>query len=144
MAAVLVSVPDRQDPNKKDAPASVHDQLLGEWRMEKAVVLGQNVMDKKDAVLIFEKDVIQVRENGQIKERDGAGYRIDTTKTPIAFDLTPKNGPPDMKVIQGILKIERDELVICFSAGPNAARPTDFQSGQDGATMVMYLRRVKK
>jgi uncharacterized protein (TIGR03067 family) len=142
LSVLTVAVPDRQDPNKKEVQ-SPQEQLLGEWQFVKAVVAGQDdLLGMKDMALIFEKDVIRVRENGQMKQGEDAGYRIDASQSPIAFDLMPKKGP-DMKIL-GILKIEADQLVICFSGGPNAVRPTEFASAQQSPTIVMYLKRAKK
>jgi uncharacterized protein (TIGR03067 family) len=141
IALVLVAVPDREDPNKKDVKP-VQEQLLGEWKCVKAVHDGRDEFDKKNVVVIFDKDVIRVREDGKIQQRDEAGYRIDSTKKPITIDLTPRNDP-DLK-IQGILKVEGDELVICFGDGPNAARPAEFVSAPNSRAALLYLKRVKK
>jgi uncharacterized protein (TIGR03067 family) len=107
------------------------------------VLAGQgNSTGEKDVVLTFAKDVIHVRENGQNKPGEDAGYRIDATKQPIAFDLTPK--VPQAMKIAGIIKLEGDDLTICLPAptGPEVGRPITFASTPE--VMLMHLKRVKK
>src|SRR5262249_13183302 len=96
IAVTLVAVPDRQDPNpsKTNDVKSIQEQLLSEWQFVKMVVLGrEEALGGKDMALIFEKDVIRVRENGRMKQGEDAGYRVDPSQKPVAFDLMPKNGP---------------------------------------------------
>jgi uncharacterized protein (TIGR03067 family) len=142
IGVLAIAVPDREAP-KVETVKPFQEQLLGEWRFVKVVLAGQDdPKGNKDLVLTFTKDVIHVRENGQAKPSEDAGYRIDATRQPIAFDITPKV-PQGMK-IAGIIKLEGDDLTICLSAptGPEAGRPTNFASTPE--VILMHLKRVKK
>jgi uncharacterized protein (TIGR03067 family) len=138
IALVIVAVPDRQDPNTK----SPQEELLGEWQFVKGLLLGrEDLLGGKDLAYLFGNDVIRVRDNGQIMPADDRGYLIDTTQKPIAFDIIPKNG---QKVL-GILKLEGDQLVICYNAGPpSPTRPTEFIAPPQSMTALMYFKRAKK
>ncbi len=141
LTAIVVAVPDRPDSTKKPGKP-IQEQIIGEWQVTKAVRGGRDEMDKKEAVLIFGKDTIQIREDGKIQPRDNANYRIDATQNPIHLDITVDMGPKER--LLGILKLEGDELIICFSHDRGENRPLNFESTPDSQTMVIHMRRIKK
>jgi uncharacterized protein (TIGR03067 family) len=142
LLAAIIALPDRPNPTPKEAPKGVHEQLLGDWDFVKLNFgNGADTPAKNETrMLRFGAKEIHVFVNGVMKAEDGADYTIDVTKSPIAFDLTPRNGLS--KKVQGILKLEGDTLTLCFAIDDN--RPVDFASDAKAQQAVMQLKRVKR
>lgn len=142
--AVLAFVPpDRPDPNPKDKAKPIQEQILGDWQLVKMVVGGDK--DRKQfgpTVLTFTAKEIIITENGKRQDPDNADYTLDVTKKPIALDIQPKRGGE--RKIEGILKVEGEELTICFAHGGRGNRPLEFASPANSEVALMQLKRVKK
>ena len=59
------------------------------------------------------------------KVEKGHTFKVDPKKKPAHIDVTDNNG----KTVQGIYKLEKDELFICIGER-SGKRPTDF-AGKD-------------
>lgn len=144
LTLLAVAVPDREDPTPKSKAKPIQQQILGEWQLV-GTVIGGNPDRRKDdrgAVLTFTASEIQIAENGKRQENDDAVYTLDATRKPVAIDITPKRGGE--RKIEGILKVEGDQLVLCFPHGGGAMRPTDFVSAPQSQVAVMHFKRIKK
>jgi uncharacterized protein (TIGR03067 family) len=126
-----------------EAPKTIQDQILGEWQFDKVEIGGGGVVDqpKGEARIIhFQRSEMLAYVNGQLREQDGASYKLDIKANPVAIDLYPKTGQDTP--MRGILKMEGDLLVICFSI--RGERPTQFATNATDLTALMYLKRVKR
>ena len=136
--------PDRENPTPKDKAKPIQEQVLGDWQLVKAV-MGADANPRKEfgaTILTFTAGEIQIQENGKRQDRDDAGYTLDVKKMPTAIDIIPKRGGD--KTIQGILKLEGDQLTLCFTHGGNGDRPLDFVSPPNTQIALMHFKRVKK
>ena len=66
-----------------------------------------------------------VFENG--KEADQGEWKLDTSKTPQAMDITGTEGPNKGKTILAICELSKDGLKICYDLG-GKSRPTEFMT----------------
>ena len=144
VAALAFVPPDRPDPTPKQAPKTLHDQILGAWRIDKVTIGGgfgaAPMIENEVRTLQFTRTEILVELNGKPQPMDSTGYSIDLSKKPVAIDILPRNGPE--KKLEGILKLEAEQLTLCFAAmGP---RPAEFNSAGKELVIVMQLKRVKK
>lgn len=141
LACLLIALPDRPDPTKREV-RSTQEQLIGQWRPVHRLVEG-NVDNRPDdaAVMTITKTEILVRENGQERGVDDCTYRLDDTKTPIQIDIIPKR---DQKKIEAILRIDGDILTLCFVFGGEGPRPTEFASKPGTRVALMKMVRIKK
>ncbi len=142
LLAVLLAVPDREDPTPRPKPRTLQEQLLGEWRVEKVAFAGGPDVpgpDMENRTLHFTPTEILVKVNGEPRPADDAGYQLDATKTPVAIDLLSGKGQD--KKIEGILKLEGNQLTICFSV--DGARPTEFNTATKSIQAVLHLKRIR-
>jgi uncharacterized protein (TIGR03067 family) len=67
--------------------------------------------------------------------------RIDTSKTPAHFDLTPEKAAGKSDTVRGIFKVEGDTLTLCFvnDEKDREARPKDFEPTPN--SMIFVLKR---
>ncbi len=144
LAMFFVAAPDRPAPDPRANEVAPQDLILGDWQLEKIASsggLGAPPMDGKEVrTLQFTRTEILVKVNGQPKSHDSIGYTVDWTKKPTAIDILPRNGP--MKKLEGILRLEGDQLTICFCI--DGGRPTDFNTDSGKLTALMHLKRVKR
>jgi uncharacterized protein (TIGR03067 family) len=143
MATFALAAPDRPNPRPMDPPKTLHEQILGDWRLDRLAVGGglpDQPMKTEDRVIQINRTEILVLVNGQLRQEDGTNYKIDVKANPVTIDITPKNGAT--ATMHGILKLEGEQLVICFSIG--GARPTQFATNPNDITALMYLKRVKR
>ncbi len=64
-------------------------------------------------------------ENG--KEADQGTWSVDTSKTPLAMDITGTEGPNKGKTILAIYELSKEGLKICYDLG-GKNRPTEFMT----------------
>jgi uncharacterized protein (TIGR03067 family) len=88
--------------------------------------------------LIFAGDKITVKGP---KGDEEARFTVDPSKKPAHIDIRPSKG---QKLVQGIYKFEKDQLILCFTMAKDAMRPTTFASSQKPRTTLAVLQRAKK
>jgi uncharacterized protein (TIGR03067 family) len=105
-----------------------HEQLLGEWQDRNNQRLSVRFLRSESVFLV----------DGKPSQTDGltATYTIDWSKSPVAIDITPRNGDPKLECI---LKLEGDRLTLGIPLNRDP-RPTDFTS----AGAVLHYQRIRK
>jgi len=113
-------------PAKFDVPA---DKKLPEGFLEKAR-------------FVFKGDKLVTMFEG--KNVDEATFKLDPTKKPKWFDVSPSGGPNKGKTSEGIYEFDEDTLKICMGA-PGQKRPTEFKVVTEAGskTALMVLKREK-
>jgi uncharacterized protein (TIGR03067 family) len=136
-SVLAVAVPDRQDPSVKDVKP-LQEELLGDWLLVKHTNDGGNV-DPNGLTMVFTRESLHhVYLRNGTKEPGGTfPYSLDATKKPavISFRTTK---------YEGILKVERDTLTICFSRHGENQPPTQFASFPNTGANLLQATRIKK
>jgi uncharacterized protein (TIGR03067 family) len=139
---VFVSaVPDRQDPEVKGAKP-LQEQLLGEWVSVKHLVGGVEDKNHLGSTITFTPTEILIREKDRRGPNEDATYVLDSAKKPASIDIVLKIDPT--KKIAGIVKVDGDQLTLCFPQDGQGPRPTEFVSSPKTGIALVQLKRVKK
>lgn len=120
-----------------------HALLAGVWQyteyLDNGETLGMQLIRTRyarDGRLSVANRVFQTvnPETGDVSLR---AYRINPATTPRQIDFTTE----DDQIQKGIYRFEGDDLLICYSKDPSAARPPDFTS-EFGSNRVFYRLRI--
>jgi uncharacterized protein (TIGR03067 family) len=78
-------------------------------------------------------------EKGEDKE---ATIVVDPAQKPIAIDMTPKEGPDAGKPMLGIIKVEKENLTICWADRSDSAdRPKEFSSTKENKHLLIVMKK---
>lgn len=66
---------------------------------------------------------------------------IGTTATPNTIDLTPTEGEDAGKPLLGIIKVEKDQITMCFADAPKADRPKEFKADKESRQMLIVMKK---
>jgi uncharacterized protein (TIGR03067 family) len=135
IAALVVAVPDRQDPNVKDV-RPFEEQLLGEWRLIKRVHSGREDTTLAVMRMVFAKEMMQQYSGDTNLNATPYPFTLDTARNPIAISF--KTGH------KGIIKIEGDLLTICLDENAGNAHPSAFASLPNTQLSILQLTRTKR
>jgi uncharacterized protein (TIGR03067 family) len=129
-----------QEPKKADDAKKALESLHGEWKIVSIVKDG--VPGPADQV---RKMSATISGNKLTVKRPG-GERVQTISvnpntTPASIDLVADPKKEGDQLIEGIWKLEKDTLTLCYGRGGDP-RPKDFKSGEGVAVTV--LERIKK
>ncbi len=147
VALCLIAVPDRPMPKLPPMAKSVQEALLGDWKLESAIVGGEqrDRAKEKATTMTFTPTMIHVTENGKRQDRDDVNYKLDLSKNPIEIDLIPiAKDRPTMPPIAGIIKVEGNLLTLCFAFGGEGSRPTAFAVQPNSTAALMVFSRIQK
>ncbi|MBI1830490.1 MAG: TIGR03067 domain-containing protein [Planctomycetes bacterium] len=140
LTLLVLAAPERKPlAPAEEPPPSIQQQVLGEWKLVSAIIGGNNEVANrpKETILIFTPKLIQVREDGNQRPNDDANYMLDAAKGPATIDIMPKGAK-----ILGILKVEGDQLTLCFSLG--LERPASFTPPAGSQVSLFRFQRVKR
>jgi uncharacterized protein (TIGR03067 family) len=125
----------------KKQPAVDASKLIGDW----SYVSGKRAGQESDASRLigpvtFKKETVSLPAGPDV--RFVMGYKIDPSKTPATIDLEIKEGPVQGGKAKGIIKLDGDQLSLCY-APEGMERPKDFSSTEDDGNYLFVLKRQK-
>jgi RNA polymerase sigma factor (sigma-70 family) len=132
MGAVHFLAPAAEDKDAKE--------LEGEWTVVEAERGGKKASkDQLGAMKVtIKRGVLTIQAGAGRKEE--ADLLIDSSTTPKSIDLTPAKG---REKEQGIYKIDKGRLTICWGAAKPGERQRDFTTTPSGGGRLLVLERVK-
>jgi uncharacterized protein (TIGR03067 family) len=78
-------------------------------------------------------------DKGEDKE---ATIVVDPTQKPISIDMTPKEGPDAGKPMLGIIKVEKDNVTICWADRSDSTdRPKEFSSKKENKHFLIVMKK---
>ncbi|HJZ55981.1 MAG TPA: TIGR03067 domain-containing protein [Gemmataceae bacterium] len=135
------------EPGEDDAAKDLA-KLQGKWKLVAEELNGKVTKCDDGHVIGFEKDIeIDYDADGGVAAK--ATIKLDTSKSPKEIDMTvtfiaifPKEKG---KTIQGIYRLEGDELTLAFPCAPFRQRPKEFTTKKElePRFVVMTYKRVK-
>ena len=138
------------ETDKKEKPKSDQETIQGTCEVVSLTadkgLRAQEAMLLRNAAWIFEKDKFLLK--GQIAMRvdvtvEGP-YKLDPAKMPRTIDITMKapGGNQEQK-IEGIYKLNGDDLTLCIPQGQNNRRPTEFKAEEGDKQCLLVFKRKK-
>ncbi len=123
-----------------DAGKKEMKRFQGTWKVVKLDEGGEVAPadEAQKTEMTFSDDKISVKSPKGAQE---ATFSVDPSKKPAHIDIRPIKSD---KVVQGIYKFEKKQLVICFVLDKAATRPTKFASAQKPRTTLVILERTGK
>jgi uncharacterized protein (TIGR03067 family) len=99
----------------------------------------------KSVAFTIKGDTLTVRFSKDGKGEDKAATIVlDPSQTPMAIDMTPKDGPEAGKPMLGIMKIEKESTTLCWAdRGDKTDRPKDFTSTKENKQFLIVLKKSK-
>jgi RNA polymerase sigma factor (sigma-70 family) len=132
------------EADKKDKAKPDNEAIQGKWEVDSLVsdkgASEEEAQQLKSATWVFEKEKLVWKRVGD--KNFEATYKLDPTKTPKSIDLTMPFGEPK-RHIQGIYKLEGDELTIWIPLGQEKPRPTEFEAEKGSKRTLIVLKRMK-
>ena len=138
---LVFTLPAICSANSKDAPPKVKKtKFEGTWIATSAVKEGVNAPANilKQLSFRFEGEKLFVRDNLNNGKYREVSSRLDQSKTPIAFDMTP---PHQKQAILGIIERKDNVLKCCFrEPDSEKGRPTEFKSFAGSETILIVFK----
>jgi uncharacterized protein (TIGR03067 family) len=123
------------------------EQFQGTWKVVSSEFDGKtDVGPAKDDKWVVKGDKITFKSDGVEHELT---FKLNIEQNPKQIDLTPKPGVgPEGYFLQGIYKLEKDELVICYQLpvkeeNIGKRRPSEFKTAPRSFTQIVTLSRTK-
>jgi uncharacterized protein (TIGR03067 family) len=125
------------------------DLLQGSW-----VIVGKEFMGKKatkkEVLLLKGEMVVKGNTVTQWAEEEGkkeivskSKFKLNPKAKPKAVDVTYTAGALKGKTVRAIYELKGDTLKVCFAIG-SKRRPKKFAGEEDGRTLFLTYKRVKK
>jgi uncharacterized protein (TIGR03067 family) len=127
--------------DKKDAAFDAK-KLIGDWTYSAGTKAGEKVESERlRGTVKITKDTLT------LPAAPGApsfviAYTLDTSTSPVAIDLDVRDGPVKEGKAEGIIKLDGDELKLCYTPS-GGKRPTRFESTKDNKAFLFTLKKAK-
>jgi uncharacterized protein (TIGR03067 family) len=118
----------------QDKAATVKDGWDGPWSVVSLIAGGKAAPQEQVKLLqfTFRGEKLTLSALGKAKETT---VKVDPTKNPPHFEMQAEGQRP----AQGIYRLEKDRLTLCFSEG--GERPTEFKSEPGTRNILIVLKR---
>jgi uncharacterized protein (TIGR03067 family) len=132
--AVAIGAMSAAEEKKFDAA-----KLEGNWEYKSGEKNGQKPSeDSLKAKIKITKDKITVGEGDMLFE---FAYKLDTTKDPVAIDMTMTKSPFNMELkAKGIIAFDGDDVKLCYNPTEGGDRPDKF----DGSKNHLFVLKKAK
>lgn len=125
-----------------DAVAAELKAMVGRWKVVKAELGGQNVLDQLKTMKF------EITSGGKYtaqmgREKDVGTFTVNPAKTPKELDVKPISGPQKGMTLKGIYQLNGDTLTACYDAS-NTARPSKFEAKEGTTVLLITYKREKK
>jgi len=138
VCGLLVGADDAADKAKKEVA-----KLQGTWKATTLQYNGKDIAGKYPIQLVFKDDLATVGSSKEVeKEYTKITFKPDPSTDPKAVDLVIAAGVQKDAVLEGIYKINDDELTICAKVF-GQERPTEFASKEGSSTVLIVLKKEK-
>jgi uncharacterized protein (TIGR03067 family) len=117
--------------------------LVGSWSCSSAVIDGRPLAYEtaRQLKLTLTADRYKTERGDQVLF--DSTYKLDAAKNPTQIDMIGTEGELKDKAALGILKLDGDQLTMCYVM-PGKERPTAFESApQSGVFLVVWKRAIK-
>ena len=133
-------------PGVKETPKKDPNPIVGVWNVVSGVAGGMKLpVEEFSGSFTFGHDgtLVVKEQDVKVESKEQGAYKVDIKASPFEIDLIPPPAKKDV-TIQGIFKIDGDNLVLCFSRDPKAGgRPKIFDSPAGSMTIVITLKKAK-
>lgn len=116
-------------------------ELQGEYTLKALSKGGESAPEeviKAIEGLNIKDDVFSLKVKGEAKT---AKIKVDASKKPAHFDLTPQDGPEKDKTKMGVYKYEKGELTIVLSE--EGDRPGDLEGKSEKQMKIVMTKKEK-
>jgi uncharacterized protein (TIGR03067 family) len=137
------------EADRKEKPKPDKETIQGTWEVVSLTsdtkVSNKETMLLKNSAWVFEKDKFLITGKTEMEDVTIEGpYKLDPTKKPRTIDIIMKTPKADKKrTIEGVYKLEGDELTICIPLGRDKPRPTEFKAEEGSLRSLIVLKRKK-
>lgn len=114
------------------------DKLQGTWKAVAVERAGER-RDENAHRLMFEGESFIIKRQDDVVAR--GTFRIDSTKSPKAIDMTITEGKDSGKTALGIFALEGNTLTWCTSEPGNVDRPQELAAKEGSPCMLVVLKR---
>jgi uncharacterized protein (TIGR03067 family) len=127
----------------KDEAGSDSGKVVGKWTIVTGEKEGQKEPPEriKGTMVEITKDTITVTDPSN-KRTYEATYKLDTSKKPWVITMTALNGPDKGKTAHGIMKMEGDNLWLCYAL-PRERVPASFSTQKGSGDLMFVMHRAK-
>jgi uncharacterized protein (TIGR03067 family) len=126
---------------RADDKADEWKGLKGTWKVEKAVLRGEDTTDAfKSAVLTMEEGKYTVDFAGG---QDKGTITLDTVKKPKQMTIVGTDGPNKGKTLPAVYELDGDTLKICYQL-EGKDPPAGLESKAGTSTLSIVYKREKK
>lgn len=126
---------------RADGTADEWKVLAGTWKVEKAVIAGQDMTDGlKLAVLTIEEGKYKLDLGGMT---DSGTLSLDVAKKPKAMTIKGTDGPNQGKTYPAVYEVDKGTLRVCYNLDGKDP-PTSFESKAGKMVLLVTYKREKK
>jgi RNA polymerase sigma-70 factor (ECF subfamily) len=126
-------------PPQKGQRKSDHEAIQGTWKVVSCELGGQKV-DTEDFSMVITGDKIVIKDEGSTKQFT---YTLDPDKKPKHIDWVPAFGVNKGNIVQGIYRLNGDNLVFCTNGSQETSRPSEFKTMAGRQVSLLVLQRDK-